>query len=315
MKFGLSEISGRFVLGPMAGYTDIAFRLLCRKKGAAMCFTEFANATAIVRGAKAALNLISTCKEEMPVAIQIFGSDKEMMASCCRKISQLVQSEEIFASCIDLNFGCPALSVVKAGSGAALLKSPEKIRQIVAACVKASHLPITCKIRAGWSQDNAVVIAKLIEQEGAAGITVHWRFASGTNPKGWKTISEVKQAVNIPVIGNGGADSATLAVKLLIETKCDAAMISSGALGNPAIFAQSNFLLEGKSITQYSRQERKADLMEYLLLAKKYNCFSLKHAKAHAVQFFAGWPGAKKARSALATAKTEEDLLQLLHKL
>ena len=127
MRYGKSELSGRFVLGPMAGYTDIAFRLLCRRNGAAMCFTEFANANAVVRGGKESWRLMATCREEMPVGIQIFGSDEKIMAQACKAINGRAQDGSLFASCIDINFGCPSGSVVRAGAGSALLKKPEKM--------------------------------------------------------------------------------------------------------------------------------------------------------------------------------------------
>ncbi|MEM4555149.1 MAG: tRNA-dihydrouridine synthase, partial [Candidatus Anstonellaceae archaeon] len=216
-----------------------------------------------------------------------------------------------------LNFGCPASRVVKAGAGSALLKKPEKIGEIVRACVSASSLPITTKIRSGWDSDKAPMIARIIEDAGAVGITVHWRTACEGRKRniGWESVSEVKRSVGIPVIGNGGAYSPELAVRFLKEAQCDAVMISSAALGNPAIFTQSNLLLEGKPTFQYSWKEKKADFLEYFSLAKKHGCFSLKRLKAHAAQFFSGKPGAKKARVALAAAKTEEDVLQILHKL
>ena len=186
------------------------------------------------------------CKEEMPVGIQIFGSRTESMAESARIISSRVDAGELFASCIDINFGCPAGSVVRAGAGSALLKSPEKMRAIAEACVKHSSIPVTAKIRVGWKSDEAVKIALMLEKAGVAGITVHWRTATEGRKRqsGWEVVGEVKSALSIPVIGNGGASTPEKAVRFLKETACDAVMISSSALGNPHIFTQANDLLE-----------------------------------------------------------------------
>lgn len=306
MKYGNSELGGKFVLGPMAAYTDIAFRLLCRKRGAAMCFTEFANANAVVRKIPAAMKLLSTCREEMPVGIQIFGSSEEMMRDAVRAIGGWVRDGELFASCIDLNFGCPSGSVIRAGAGSALLKKPEKIAAIVSACASASEMPITCKIRAGWKEDNAVGIAELVEKSGASGITVHWRTATeGRRRKGgWEVVGEVKKAVEMPVIGNGGASTPELAVKFLRCTACDAVMISSGALGNPRIFERASALLGGKEMPEVNWKEKLSDFREYEKLSEKYGVLSAKSMRAHAIEFLTGQEGVKTARKKLNAAKT-----------
>jgi tRNA-dihydrouridine synthase B len=310
MKYGNADLSGKFVLGPMAAYTDIAYRLLCRKKGAAMCFTEFSNAAAIVRGVPESFRLMRTCREEMPVGIQIFGSDEAMMKQAARAISERVQRGELFASCIDINFGCPSGSVIRAGAGSALLRKPEKIAAIVSACVCASELPITAKIRAGWNSDNAIAIAKAIEKAGAAGITVHWRTATeGRRRKtGWEVVGEVKKEVEIPVIGNGGASTPELAAKFLRETGCDAVMIASAALGNPGIFGRANAMLAGKENAPAGWEEKLEDFREYARLAKKYGVLSPKSLRSHAIEFLTGFEGVKVARKKLNAAKTVEEI-------
>jgi len=316
MRYGNAFLEGKFVLGPMAGYSDIAFRLLCRKRGAAMCFTEFANAAAVVRGAPAALKLMRTCSEEMPVGIQIFGSDGETMAKAARLISEKVECGELFASCIDLNFGCPSSSVVRAGAGSALLRKPEKVASIVSACASASSVPITAKIRAGWNSGNAVAIAKLAEQAGASGITVHWRTATEGRRRssGWGAVGEVKQAVSMPVIGNGGASSPQRAVQFLRETGCDAVMVSSAALGNPGIFARANALLEGKEIAPLSWEEKLADFREYARLAGEHSALSPKSLRAHAIKFLSGFRGVKEARKRLNAAKSAEEIAAVVER-
>lgn len=314
MKYGNSALSGKFVLGPMAAYTDIAFRLLCRKRGAAMGFTEFANANAIVRGGEESWRLMQTCKGEMPVGIQIFGSDEAVMASACKMIGVKIASQELFASCIDINFGCPAGSVIRAGAGSALLKKPEKIFAIVGACVKATGIPITAKIRAGWSSDKGTALAKGIENAGAAGITVHWRTATEGRKRsdGWMAVAEVKKAVGIPVIGNGGASTPERAVRFLSETGCDAVMISSAALGNPGIFTRANRLLEGKETAAQLWGEKLADFREYLSLCQKYGIAAPKRLRAHAIEFVAGFNGVKIVRKKLNAAKSAEEILGIM---
>ncbi len=314
MKYGNANLSGKFLLGPMAGYTDIAYRLLCRKQGAAMCFTEFSNASAILRGSEKTWELMKTCKKEMPVGIQIFGSDEKQMASACKKISEKVKNGELFACCIDINLGCPSYSVTRAQAGSALLKKPEKAASIVKACVKASEIPITAKIRAGWSKDNAVKTAKALEKAGLEGITVHWRTATEGRKrnKGWQTVAKVKQALEIPVIGNGGATTPELAVQFLSETKCDAVMICTGALGNPRIFRQANQLLKEKGIKPEKLKQRLSYFHEYCSLAENLGILTPKRLKAHAMEFLTGFAGATKARKRLNSAKTEDEISAII---
>ncbi|MFA6489954.1 MAG: tRNA-dihydrouridine synthase family protein [Candidatus Micrarchaeia archaeon] len=314
MKYGNSTLSGKFVLGPMAAYTDIAYRLLCRRRGAAMGFTEFANANAVVRGGEESWRLMQTCSDEMPVGIQIFGSDEKIMADACRQIGKRVSDGWLSASCIDINFGCPAGSVIRAGAGSALLKKPERIFSIVSACAKATDIPITAKIRAGWGTDKAVEIAKGIENSGACGLTVHWRTATEGRKRtdGWMAVAEVKNKVSIPVIGNGGASTPERAVQFLKETGCDAVMISSAALGNPGIFARANECLKGNEILPATWEEKLADFMEYRSLAQKHNVLAPKRLRAHAIEFVTGFEGVKIARKKLNAAKTVDEIGEIM---
>lgn len=306
MKYGNSELHGKFVLGPMAAYTDIAFRLLCRRAGAAMCFTEFANAEAIVRGGKNTDALLRTCEEEMPVGIQIFGSTPESMGKAAGIISRRVAGGELPASCIDINFGCPAGSVIRAGAGSALLKSPEKMRAIAEACVANSEMPVTAKIRAGWKSDSALELARMLEKAGVAGITVHWRTATEgrRRAEGWKALSEVVQSVSIPVIGNGGASTPEKAVRFLKESGCAAVMIASGALGNPHIFSQANELLMHGKCKETLWGEKRASFLEYCSLAEKCGVATPKRLRAQAIEWVAGFEGVKEARKRLNAAKS-----------
>jgi len=314
MKYGNTKLEGKFVLGPMAAYTDIAFRLLCRQHGAAMCFTEFANAEAVNRKGAHTDLLLQTCKEEMPVGIQIFGATPEAMGKAAKEISARVADGKLFASCIDINFGCPAGSVIRAGAGSALLKNPEKMRAIAEACVTASDLPVTAKIRAGWKSDSAIELARMLEKAGVAGITVHWRTATEGRKRqaGWEVLRDVKRALSIPVIGNGGASTPERAVRFLKETGCDAVMISSAALGNPHIFSQANDLLANDKYNETLWGEKRTSFAEYTILAKKYGVATPKRMRAHAIEWVTGFNGVKEARKKLNSAKTMEGVEEIV---
>jgi tRNA-dihydrouridine synthase B len=315
MKYGNANLRGKFVLGPMAAYTDIAFRLLCRRAGAAMCFTEFANAEAVIRGGKNTDALMQTCNEEMPVGIQIFGATQEAMGHAAAAISARVEAEELHASCIDINFGCPAGSVVRAGAGSALLKNPEKMQAIAEACVKNSSLPVSAKIRAGWKNDDAVKLALMLEKAGVAGITIHWRTATEGRRRqaGWETLGEVKRALSIPVIGNGGASTPERAVRFLNETACDAVMISSAALGNPHIFSQANELLMHGKCNETLWGEKRASFLEYCSLSEKYCVATPKRLRAQAIEWVRGFNGVKEVRKKLNSAKSAEAVEQIVN--
>ncbi|MCX6771879.1 MAG: tRNA-dihydrouridine synthase family protein [Candidatus Micrarchaeota archaeon] len=325
MKYGNAALRGKFVLGPMAAYTDIAFRLLCRRAGAAMCFTEFANAEAIVRsgaarrqtalatitrGGKNTDALLQTCSEEMPVGIQIFGATPEAMGNAASSISARVETGELYASCIDMNFGCPAGSVIRAGAGSALLKSPQKMRAIAEACVKHSGIPVTAKIRAGWKSDSALELALMLQDAGVSGITVHWRTATEGRKRqaGWEMLREVKEALSIPVIGNGGASTPEKAVQFLKETGCDAVMIASAALGNPHIFSQADDLLAHGKCRKTPWEEKRASFAQYAALAQKYGVATPKRFRAHAIEWVSGFNGVKEARKRLNSAKTIREI-------
>ena len=300
-----------------------------------MCFTEFANAEAVNRKGAHTDVLLQTCKEEMPVGIQIFGATPEAMGKAAKEISARVADGKLFASCIDINFGCPAGSVIRAGAGSALLKNPEKMRAIAEACVAASDLPVTAKIRAGWKSDSASELALMLEKAGVAGITIHWRTATEGRKRqvGWEVVGDVKRALSIPVIGNGGASTPERAVRFLKETNCDAVMISSSALGNPHIFSQANDLLAkdkvcGQTLSangncasnlHYNEKyketlwgEKRASFSEYALLAKKYGVATPKRMRAHAIEWVTGFNGVKEARKKLNSAKTIKEIEEIV---
>lgn len=236
MKIGDLELDNKYILAPMAGVTDLPFRLLCKEQGCSLVYTEMISAKGLYYGDKKTRSLMETLDEEKPIGIQIFGSDPKIMAKVVKE-----QINDMTFALVDINAGCPAPKIVKNGDGSALMKNPELLGEIVYAVAKESRIPVTVKIRSGWDETNinAVEVAKIVEEAGANAITVHGRtreqFYSGKS--NWDIIKRVKEQLQIPVIGNGDIKSYKDAVSLLDSTKCDGIMIGRGSLGNPWIFS------------------------------------------------------------------------------
>ncbi|MDD4354044.1 MAG: tRNA-dihydrouridine synthase family protein [Candidatus Nanoarchaeia archaeon] len=267
----LPHFNSKLFLAPMEVVNDPAFRFMCHKYGSAMQFTEMIGINAVVRGNKAVINLARTLNEEKPVAVQLFGTKTELI----KKSIQILEHdypEMIKPDMFDFNFGCSSENIVNQGAGAALLKRPSKIGEIISTMRASTDLPISAKIRLGVNSKlpNYVKIAKIIEENGADMITVHGRYQKqGFGGKvDLNAIKEVKQAVNIPVVGNGDVIDEFSAKKMLNETGCDYIMIGRAALGNPFIFERINYYLKKGFLL---KQKKKADLLnEYIYLAKKY---------------------------------------------
>ena len=245
-KIGDVVIKNKVVLAPMAGVTNSAYRKICKEMGAGLVFAEMASDKAIVYNNKKTIDMLYMKEEERPLAQQIFGADVDSFVEATKYIEENMKPD-----IIDINMGCPVPKVaVRAQAGSALLKNPDKIYEVVKAVVDSVKVPVTVKIRSGWDNNhiNAVEVAKMIEKAGASAITIHPRTRSqGYSGKAdWKIIKEVKDAVSIPVIGNGDIKNSADAKRMLEETGCDAIMIGRGVLGNPWLIKNILLSLDGK---------------------------------------------------------------------
>lgn len=238
-------LQGKALLAPLAGITNLPFRLIAREFGCDLCFTEMISANGLIRDSARTNEYLKTCLEDQPLGVQLFGADPAVMAEAA--VSVAGHHPDL----IDINMGCPVRKVVKTGSGAMLMKAPILAGRIIAAVVKAVSVPVTVKIRAGWSRStvNAVEMAGVAEGSGAAAIIVHGRTADQgfSGHADWGVIAQVKSAVKIPVIGNGDIWQPQDAQRMRTETGCDAVMVGRGVLGNPWIFQGINQLLTGIS--------------------------------------------------------------------
>lgn len=272
LTFGGITLRHGLMLGPMAGYTDLAMRLCCREKGAEYTVTEMISAKAVCYGDKKTPLLAKIAEGDTPSAIQLFGSDPAFVAEAARRLEGGVLGG-IAPSAIDINMGCPVPKIAGNGEGSALMRDPHLAARIVAETVKATRLPVTVKIRLGWDEEsrNAPLVARHLEAAGAALITVHGRtrrqmYAGEADFGG---IAEVKRAVSIPVVGNGDVKDAESAKRMLEETGCDGIMIGRGAVGNPYVFEEIAAWMDGEDYTPPTLGERLDFALYQLTLAAR----------------------------------------------
>lgn len=312
MYIGTVEIKGHTALAPMAGVADTAFRTICKAHGAAYVVGEMASAKGFVMQATKTAELLSVTTAERPMAIQLFGNDPEIMAEAAQKA--LAFSPDI----IDINMGCPAPKVAGNGGGSALLKDPALAGRIIDSVVHAVPLPVTVKIRKGWdaAHVNAVEMAHIAEESGAAAITVHGRTrAQQYAPSAdWDIIAAVKAAVRIPVIGNGDVDSPQAAARMLTQTGCDLVMIGRAALGQPWLFEHvETYLRSGELLPEPDVAQRMTVLLDHvrLLCTLKGERIGMREARKHAAWYMKGLHGASSLRGEAGKLVTFSDLEQL----
>ena len=306
------EITGKAALAPMAGVADRAFRRICVEYGAAYVVGEMVSSKGLNFGDRKSAELLELGEEERPAAVQLFGDDPEQMARAAR-LAMAVQPDAI-----DINMGCPAPKIAGNHCGSALMREPELCRRIVRAVAEAVEVPVTAKIRKGYGRDevNAVEVAQACAAGGAAAITVHGRTREQmyAPPVDWEIIRRVKEAVDIPVIGNGDVTSAAQAAALYEQTGCDLVMVGRGALGAPWLFAQINaYLQEGRVLPDPPVAKRMAVLLRQISLAVEYKGerVAMREARKHAAWYMRGLRGAAGLRARAGTLETFDDLRRL----
>lgn len=313
MEIGNLKLENPYILAPMAGVTDLPFRLLCKEQGAGLLCMEMISAKALQYKNKNTKVLLAIHPQEYPVSLQLFGSDPKIISEQAKRI------EDLPFQILDINMGCPVPKVVKNGEGSALMKNPKLVFEIVSQLVKAIEKPVTVKIRKGFDDDhiNAVEIAKIAEEAGASAVAVHGRtreqYYSGTAD--WSIIRKVKEAVDIPVIGNGDITCAKDVLRMQEETGCDGFMIGRRAKGNPWIFKEIlHFFETGEELPRPSLEEVVAMMLRHgqMMIDFKGEYIGVREMRKHVAWYTFGFPGAAKLREKVNHTETYEDLEELL---
>ncbi len=311
LRIGNVDLDNRVILAPMAGVSDLPFRLLCREMGAGLVCMEMVSAKAIYYNNKNTETLMEIHPEEKPVSLQLFGSDPVIISEMAKRI------EERPFDILDFNMGCPVPKVVNNGEGSALMKNPKLAEEILGSLVKAVQKPVTVKIRKGFHDEsvNAVEMAKIAEACGVAAVAVHGRtreqYYSGKAD--WDIIRAVKEAVKIPVIGNGDVNSPQAAERLLKETGCDGVMIGRASQGNPWIFRETASYLEtGQTVERPGNREKKKVILRHAKLQLKYKgeYTGVREMRKHLAWYTVGMPHSARFRQMINTMESMEELIR-----
>lgn len=313
LKIGSVTLPNNLILAPMAGVTDLPFRLLCKEQGVGLLCMEMVSAKAILYKNRNTESLLEIDPRENPVSLQLFGSDPEIIS----KIAHQIEDKPF--DILDLNMGCPVPKIVNNGEGSALMKNPKLAGEIIRETVKAIDKPVTVKIRKGFDDEhiNAVEMAKIAEDAGAAAVAVHGRtreqFYSGRAD--WDIIRQVKEAVSIPVIGNGDLLTAEDVIAMEAQTGCDGFMIARGAQGNPWIFRQILHYFEtGEHLTKPTLEEVTQMILRHarMMLEFKGEYIGIREIRKHAAWYTAGYPNSARLRVAINNVESFEALEELL---
>lgn len=316
LQIGDVTLKNNLILAPMAGVTDLPFRLLCREQGAGLLCMEMVSAKAIYFRNKNTEGLLAIDVREPPVSLQLFGSDPDIISEMAKRI------EERPFSILDINMGCPVPKVAGNGEGSALMKNPKLVEEIVTKTVKAIRKPVTVKIRKGFDEEhvNAVEIAKIAESSGAAAVAVHGRTREQYyhGKADWDIIRQVKEAVSIPVIGNGDVDSPEAAEQMLRETGCDGIMIGRGAQGNPWIFHQILHWMEtGEKEDKPALSDVKTMILRHarLQVECKGVYTGIREMRKHVAWYTTGYPNSARLRARVNEVESLEELEDLIQNL
>ncbi len=315
MKIKDISLENNVFLAPMAGVTDLPFRMLCREMGAGLVFSEMVSSKGMYYKDKTTKDLLRVNPDERPIAVQIFGSDPDIMAYI---VSEYLNKRDDI-DIIDINMGCPAPKIVKNGDGSALMKKEKLARNVIKSVVKASNKPVTLKIRMGWDHNsiNGIEIAKMAEDEGISALTVHGRtrdmFYSGQAD--WNFIKEVKKSISIPVIGNGDIFEPQDAINMLNYTNCDAIAIARGSQGNPWIFKRVLSLMEGKEDKPPSVDEKIKTCIRHLelLCSVKGERVGVMEMRKHAAWYLKGLKDSNEVKNKINNIDNKKDMKTVLY--